>query len=201
MVAMTDLPALPLDAAAFGRKTAALLTARSEHLPVVADVTALGDRRRLDLDEIDGPTLSELLVHRRRITAGEAVTIVIGVARAVAALHAAGYCSAALGPDHVRLDGDGRPVLIGLDGLRETLWAGAPCGGDDWRAVGALADRLGIVAHGRAGGALAPAQVGLGVMFRQVVESADGCCADCGVEPVVIVEVQPAGERLAAFAV
>ena len=32
----------------------------------------------------------------------------------------------------------------------------------------------------------------LDVMSRQVVESADGCAADGGVDPVVIVEVDPA---------
>jgi len=39
----------------------------------------------------------------------------------------------------------------------------------------------------------------LAVMSGQVVESADGWGSDGGVGPVVIVEVQPAGERLAAF--
>lgn len=33
----------------------------------------------------------------------------------------------------------------------------------------------------------------LNVMSRHVVDSADGCGSDCGVVPVMIVEVQPAG--------
>jgi len=47
--------------------------------------------------------------------------------------------------------------------------------------------------------ALEHVQRELGVMLREVVESADGWGADCGVESVLIVEVQPARERLAAF--
>ena len=35
-------------------------------------------------------------------------------------------------------------------------------------------------------------QAALVVMSRQVVESADGCAVDGGVDPVVIVEVDPA---------
>ena len=38
--------------------------------------------------------------------------------------------------------------------------------------------------------------VALAVMSRQVVESAEGCGSDCGVVPVLIVEVHPAGQRV-----
>ncbi len=40
---------------------------------------------------------------------------------------------------------------------------------------------------------------GLDVMSGQVVESADGWGADCGVSPMVIVEVQPAGECVSSL--
>ncbi|GAA4172079.1 hypothetical protein GCM10022287_12400 [Gryllotalpicola koreensis] len=115
------------------------------------------------LDEPAGPRLGELLTQRRRLPAGEGVTIVIGAARAVAALHAAGFCGVSLSDDELRFDELGTPMVLGLDRAREIVSAGAQGPADDWREVAALADRLGLVAHGRAAGALGPAQLGLGL--------------------------------------
>jgi len=196
MVPMTTASAPGLDAAAFGRKAAALLSARSDHLPRVLDVSSLGEHRELVLEPIAGPSLAALLAHRRRVTAGEAVTVVIGAVRAVAALHDAGYCVVDLGDDGIRFDVDGRPVVIGLDGVRETIQAGAAAQGDDWRAVAALADRLGIIAHGRSGGALGPAQLGLGLALAAV--AAQGGAAVEGLEDALFEVAEPSAVRLSA---
>ena len=164
MGGMTDASAvLTSDAITFGRRAAALIASESAHLPRVLDVTVLGERRELQLEDTDGPTLADLLVQRRRLPAGEAATVVISTARAVAALHAAGFCGVALEPELVRFDRAGTPLVLGLDGVREAVLAGAQGAADDWRAVAELADRLGLVAHGRAAGALGPTQVGLGL--------------------------------------
>jgi hypothetical protein len=160
---MTTIDATATDAVSFGRRAAALLAVRSAHLPGVLDVTVLGELRELELEPVRGPTLAGLLAQRRRLSPGEATTIVIGVARAVAALHDAGYCGVELSGDTVRFDDAGTPVVLGLDALDELVVTGAQGPADDWRAVAALADRLGLVAHGRAAGALGPAQVGLGL--------------------------------------
>jgi hypothetical protein len=151
------------DASSFGRRAAALLAAESEHLPRVLDAVVLGQRHELVLEEASGPSLAALLAQRRRLPAGEAVTIVISAARAVAALHAAGFCGVSLDEAQLRFDAAGTPQLLGLDDAQETVVAGAQGPADDWRAVAALADRLGLVARTRAAGALGPAQVGLGL--------------------------------------
>ncbi|AYG05023.1 hypothetical protein [Gryllotalpicola protaetiae] len=161
---MTDASAaVASDAVAFGRRAAALIASESAHLPRVLDVTVLGERRELQLHEVAGPALADVLARRRRLPAGEAVTIVISAARAVAALHSAGFCCVALDAGLVRFDHAGTPLILGLDDVREIVLAGAQGTADDWRAVADLADRLGLIAHGRAGGALGPAQVGLGL--------------------------------------
>ncbi|GAA4155719.1 hypothetical protein GCM10022286_05050 [Gryllotalpicola daejeonensis] len=159
---MTDATA-ELSPAAFGRRAAALLAASSEHLPRVLDVTLLGRRRELVLEDVAGPTLAELLGARRRLPPGEAVTIVISAVRAVTALHNAGYCGVQLGAELVAFDDAGTPMLLGLDEVAEIVLTGTQGPAEDWRAVAALADRLGLVAHGRAAGALGPAHVGLGL--------------------------------------
>lgn len=156
------------DASAFGRRTAALLSARSEHLPRVLDVTVLGERLELELEAQSGPTLEHVLTTRRSVTQGEAVTIMVSAVRAVAALHEAGFCGVSVAEADIVFDADGRPVLQGFAALGETVRAGAEAAASDWRAVAALADRLGLVAHGRAAGALGPAQVGLGLALANV---------------------------------
>jgi len=156
------------DATSFGRRAAALLAADSEHLPRVLDVTVLGERRELILEEVSGPTLAAVLRQRRRLPPAEAVTVVISAVRATAAVHAAGFCGVRLDEHELRFDAAGTPMLLGLDGLSETLVAGAQGPAADWRAVAALADRLGLVAHGRVAGALGPAQVALGLALANV---------------------------------
>jgi hypothetical protein len=92
----------------------------------------------------------------------------VSVVRAVAALHDVGFCGVVVEPGDIVFDGDARPVLQGVGAVDETILAGAEAVSGDWRAVAALADRLGLVAHGRAAGALGPAQVGLGLALANV---------------------------------
>jgi hypothetical protein len=155
-------------ALAFDRKTAALLAAASEHLPRVLDVVSLADRRELHLEEPAGTSLHALLGARGSLPPGEAVTVLIGAVRAVAALHRAGFCRVRLEPDAVAFDATGRPLLTGTDDLDELIAAGAEGGAADWRAVGALAERLGLLSSARPAGALAPTAVGLGLALASV---------------------------------
>jgi hypothetical protein len=202
---MTDATA-ELSATSFGRRAAALLAASSDHLPRVLDVTVLGERHELLLEEVTGPTLGALLAGRRRLSPGEAVTTVIGAARAVAALHAAGYCGVSLAEDTLRFDGDGRPVVLGLDRLNETVLAGAQGMANDWRELAALADRLGLIAHGRAAGALGPAHVGLGLALatltagesEQSVDRLEEALFDLAEPEPVRLEVAGPAERAAS---
>jgi len=156
------------DATSFGRRAAALLAADSEHLPRVLDATVLGERRELVLEEISGPTLASVLRQRRRLPPAEAVTVVISAARATAAVHAAGFCGVSLDDRDLHFDAAGTPMLLGLNDLQETLVAGAQGPAEDWRALGALADRLGLIPHGRVAGALGTAQVALGLALANV---------------------------------
>lgn len=57
------------------------------------------------------PTLDALLDERRYLRPGESVTVLVPVARAVAAVHAAGLLVGGLEPADVHLDPAGRPVL------------------------------------------------------------------------------------------
>jgi len=161
---MTDVWAPAIDAAAFARVAAALVAGESEHLPTVLDLTVLGERRELLVGGIGGPTLASLL-QRRRLSPGEGVTVVVSIARAVAALHAAGYCGADLAGDGVRFDAAGRPVLVGVEDVRETIQAGSEGRADDWRALAALAEHVGLLGQPRSGALLGAQRGALGLAF------------------------------------
>ncbi|WP_022880893.1 protein kinase family protein [Gryllotalpicola ginsengisoli] len=182
------------DASAFDREAAALLSADSPHLPRVLDVVALGEHRELLLEPLDGPNLDELLARRRRLTEAEAVTVVIGVVRAVAALHAAGFAGAVV--DAVRFDSAARPVLVGTSTLVEIVAAGRTAADDDWRAVAELAVRLGLLARGRSGG---PAHTGLGLAFATLTASETTHTLD-QLEEALFELAEPAPVRLMAAA-
>ncbi|HEY0247764.1 MAG TPA: hypothetical protein VGC45_05835 [Gryllotalpicola sp.] len=197
---MTDVSMRPgTDASAFGRRAAALLAARSDHLPRVRDVTVLGPRRELELEAVTGPTLGGLLARRRHLATAEALTVMIGVVRAVGALHGAGYCGVDLGGDGVRFDVAGRPVVLALGPLQEVIRRGSEGPADDWRAVAALADRLGIIAHGRVGGALGPAHVGLGLALAALTAGESGQNVD-RLEEALFELAEPVPVRLDAAA-
>ncbi|WP_041767418.1 hypothetical protein [Leifsonia xyli] len=81
-------------------------------------------------------TLRALLEECPALSAGAAATILVGVARALADLRAAGWAGAAPTSDFVGFRADGCPVLTRLDGVRPTDAAAELA---DRRAVRALA--------------------------------------------------------------
>ncbi|HEU0257297.1 MAG TPA: hypothetical protein VFQ96_05600, partial [Microbacteriaceae bacterium] len=104
------------------------------HVVALRDFTWLADGYgALVLEWVAGPSVTEWLDRRHRVTPGEATTVVVSVLRAEGALRAAGWASdGGPSPSRFRLDGDGRPVLVGLGGL---VRRGAGGTDDESRAV------------------------------------------------------------------
>ncbi|MDN4595919.1 hypothetical protein [Leifsonia virtsii] len=104
------------------RELAARRRAASEH--VVGLVQEVGRRqvrgREMDavlLADAPGGTLAELIARRSGVSGGEAATVLLGVARGIAALHAAGWAAPTLSPEGVEFTADGCPSLGLLDGV------------------------------------------------------------------------------------
>lgn len=105
-----------------GAELTARRQAASEH---VVDLVQDVGRRRLRGREMDavllaaapGGTLATLLAGRPGMSGGEAATVLLGVARGVAALHASGWAAPDLTPEGVEFTADGCPVLGLLDGV------------------------------------------------------------------------------------
>ena len=109
------------------------------------------------LDFLEGGSLVSVLAARGHLSAGEAVTVLAPVARALAGLHAAGVVHADVSPGNVLLARSGRPVLadlgvsrltgevpgetFGTEGFTapEVEAGGQPSPASDVYAVGALA--------------------------------------------------------------
>jgi hypothetical protein len=72
------------------------------------------------LDFLEGGSLGSVLAARGHLSAGEAVTVLAPVARALAGLHAAGVVHADVSPGNVLLERSGRPVLADLGVSRLT---------------------------------------------------------------------------------
>lgn len=117
----------------------------SEHLVRVHDAIALGDGTlALVLDEVTGGDLADLLGARGQLTAGETVTTVAPLLRALADLHAAGVVHGGLTPASVRFSAEGRPAIGDL-GVASLLG----------RLAGPFDPTSGFVAPELAGGAAA----------------------------------------------
>ncbi|MHB1491089.1 MAG: protein kinase domain-containing protein, partial [Cellulomonas sp.] len=129
------------------------------HVARVLDVLDDGPGGPLVLvDEVAGPTLAALVNARGTVQPGEVVTVVVAMARALAALHRAGLVHGDVAPSNVVIDPAGKPVLIdlwgtiGADGDLGTpgfasaavLAGRPPCPADDVHALG----RLGLWALG-----------------------------------------------------
>ncbi len=97
----------------------------SEHLVRQhgAIVTADGTLA-LVLDEVSGGSLGHLLAARGQLTAGETVTTVAPLFRALADLHNGGLVHGDLGPGSVVFTADGRPLIADL-GIARLLAQGA----------------------------------------------------------------------------
>jgi hypothetical protein len=88
-------------------------------------IAVAGSVLALVLDEVTGGSLAQLLGARGQLTAGETVTTVAPLFRALADLHAAGIVHGDLAPGNIRFSADGRP-LIGNLGVARLL--GRPAG-------------------------------------------------------------------------
>ena len=103
--------------------------ARSEH--IVGVLETLPQRRVRGrtiasalLQHSPSGTLRMLLEERPGLALGEAATILIGAARALVELHAAGWAGAPPTTDAIAFRADGCPVLTRLDGVRSYSEAG-----------------------------------------------------------------------------
>ncbi|MDM7853637.1 serine/threonine-protein kinase [Cellulomonas alba] len=113
-------------------RAAALTALAHEHLPRVRSVMPLGPGRSgLLVAHVVGTSLARLRAARPPLSDGEAVTLTVPLAGALAALHRAGLAHGAVGPDAVVVDPDGRPVLTHLH--RVLLATGSP--DDDLRRL------------------------------------------------------------------
>lgn len=74
-----------------------------------------------------GGSLATLLRLRGRLSAGEAVTVVLPLAQTLAELHAKGIVHGAVSPSNILFTANGRPMLADL-GLAELLGAAGPPG-------------------------------------------------------------------------
>lgn len=88
---------------------------QSDHLVRLHDAIALPDGTlALVLDQVTGGSLAQALDARGKLTAGETVTVVAPLFRALAELHAAGVVHGDLAPESVLFSGDGMPLISGL---------------------------------------------------------------------------------------
>lgn len=75
----------------------------------------------LVLSFVAGPALSDVLSKQRQLGIDEARDIALGLARGLAAIHAADVVHRDLKPDNIRLDDQDRPVILDL-GIAKALW-------------------------------------------------------------------------------
>lgn len=91
---------------------------RHDHLPALHDVVEIGPgRTALVVEHLAGPSLAELRSQRAPLSDGEAATVAIPVASALAALHDAGLAHGGVSPATVVVRPDGRPALVDLRGV------------------------------------------------------------------------------------
>ncbi|NYG19848.1 hypothetical protein BJY17_000595 [Agromyces hippuratus] len=105
------------DGAAIALEVEAMSTDASGSLPALFDIATLDDGRcALAVERLAGAPVARIIAERR-VTPGEAVTILAPIAVAVGELERRGFVHTRLSPGDVLLDGHGRPRLIGLGGL------------------------------------------------------------------------------------
>lgn len=106
------------DQVAIGREIAAMADGRCSSIPGLVDLATLSDGTTcVATERLDGPPLARLLEPGTR-TLGEAVTMLAPIIAAMAELADIGYTHSRLGVSDVRIDGSGRPRLIGLGALQ-----------------------------------------------------------------------------------
>lgn len=98
---------------------------RHPHLLSARDVVGEPTRTVVVRDRAAGGSLATVLAHRGRLSPGEVVTVVAPIAAALDHLHQRGILHAAVVPQRILFDVDGRPVLAGAF-VDRLLGAGAP---------------------------------------------------------------------------
>jgi serine/threonine protein kinase len=108
VIANADDASVALELAAYER-------ARSPHVARLIDVCSGADSTVcFVLEWLGEGSLAVFVRQRRRVRAGEAVTVLVSVLRGILDVHAAGFAHNAIGPTNVLFDRTGRPVLISL---------------------------------------------------------------------------------------
>jgi hypothetical protein len=130
-------------AGAAAREAALLRRVDHENVVLLHSVLDLPDgRRAVVLDLVPGGDLATLVRRRGPLPTAEVVSVAIGLARALAHVHALGFVHGRLSAHDVLFAADGRPVLTGL-GIGALLAPMSPAGPpsyptppDDVRALG-----------------------------------------------------------------
>lgn len=122
-----------------------------------------------------GGTLDELVARRARLAVGEAVTVLVAVARGLADLHACGRAGVRLTPHGVGFRDDGCPVLTGIDPVRPLDHDAAKA---DVKAYASLAATVCAAVGGAPGAALLAAATAAGHRRWEDVIRAVLCTAD-----------------------
>jgi hypothetical protein len=116
-VKVVSLPGAAEDADRAAREFTVLQRVAAEGLVgfhEAVSVTGHSPTLALVLDLVPGGSLLSALAARGHLSAGEAATVLTGVGRALAGLHAAGVAHADVSPSNVLLELSGRPVLADL---------------------------------------------------------------------------------------
>lgn len=129
--------------------------------PRLIDLSSMPDGRLCVVQEVfGGPSLASIL-HQRRLSVNEAVTVSASLVQAVAALHAVGFVYGRMRSSAVQFSADGRPAFVGAGAvIRHAL----PDGTSDLGAVRADHEHFAELLDGiwagieRAPGAIAPAE-------------------------------------------
>ena len=104
-------------AAVAARELAVLARLEVEGLVGFREAVGLDDERpavAVVLDRVRGGSLARVVAARGHLSAGETVTVLAPVARALAGLHAAGVVHGDVSPGNVLLELNGRPLLADL---------------------------------------------------------------------------------------
>ena len=118
--------------AGLAERAARLCAVRHEHLPQVLDVVELSSGRLgLVVEHVDGLSLAQIRAARAPLADGEAATVAIPLAGALAALRDAGLSHGAVSESTIVVRPDGRPALTDLRGAL----AGAADGEADLRRL------------------------------------------------------------------
>lgn len=109
------------------RRVAALAALDHPHVAEVAPLVELRDGTAAVLQaEVAGPDLRTVRAARDAWTPGEVATLLVPLAEALAAMHAAGVAHGDVAPGNVVLEPDGRPVLVDVVGGAGPGEAGTP---------------------------------------------------------------------------